>query len=1125
MMDFSKAYDRKEFVAFLQNEFLPEDVSFTDDPEAEVQQGTKYIKTISKLGTCPSLKLAVYEARHTSTNDARVGLSKDIFRFMANKRERKALVLFVPDGNAANYRFSLISIELNETETGSIKRTYSNPRRFSYYLGKDIAARTPKDYLIKKKRVLNEADLVSRFSVEILNDDFFTKYKAQYKIFCDFLQKDPEMCRSFIGFADSGKAIRDYVKKMLGRIVFLYFVQRKGWLNSDYRYMSNMFANASDAIKADFLDSVLEPMFFGLLNTPKDERIANAKKNNWDFSLIPGWENIPYLNGGLFEQDEIDKCKSVFPKEYFADLFDFFDTYNFTIDENDPDDNEVGIDPEMLGHIFENLLEDNKNKGAFYTPKEIVQYMCRESVIQYLKTHEPDEQYAEAIEHLIRDGEVDRVLQDKATAVQFTKWLSEVKVCDPAIGSGAFPMGVLNVLYHSRQLLYGFTRVNNVFSPAEVKREIIQNNIYGVDIEQGAVDIARLRFWLSLVVDETEPQPLPNLDYKIMQGNSLLESFMGYDLSRILPVNKDGKTSKRATQQASTDDAQGRIVFSDEQDSLADIQRLMRLYYSPENHKIKEELKKEIDRRVKEHIIICSGNTPSVIDAVENIEDNNKPFFLWHLYFAEVFQNGGFDIIIANPPYGAKLTSEEKTLYKKLYSDVHMRTPETFCYFISLACKLALPRNGIITYIVPNNLLFQNENAKTRELLALNNRLARAINLGDNTFENADVPTCIFTTTTGKAKCDYEINYSDYRTYNVKNIDWWERIENLNIELLRTVPSLVIGLSNKDIDIMNAIRQNGVSIDSIAEEMASGISTGGDKVFRISKQLAQDLLFEEEPLQKVLLGSEIDKYSILDTQHVLIYSTKQTNIPQYHHIYEYLKPFEQKLSQKRETRKGTLPWWCLHWPRYSQLFTEPKIIMRQTSDSIRCVYDENGYFTLNSILVFKKNTEQFDYKYIAAVLNSKITDYLYKNLTQEEGRTFAEVKPANVRKLYIPIATPKEQQLLANLYDYMCFLRDRDLPNIHEIVGNDFVGDYFQEIIDGCVYELFFSKHMTEQKIDIIQFVYDYIRPISGLSYEAQYKIIKESFTSIKMTNNPIRSRLMEFVTKSPDYLKPIIQH
>ena len=1125
-MDFSKRYDRDEFMKFLQNEFLPEDVSFTTDPEAEKQEKTKYIKAITKLGTCPSLRLAVYEARHTSPNDARVGLSKEIFRFMGNKRERRALVLFVPEGNGANYRFSLISIDLHETEDGKIQHGYSNPRRYSYYLGEGVAHRTPDDYLKKRSRVKDADDLTSRFAVEILNKAFFDEYKDQYRKFCKFLNENPEMRRSFQDFSDDGKAIRDYVKKMLGRIVFLYFVQRKGWLDGNYRYMSDLFAHAAADVQSDFLDRVLEPMFFGLLNTPKAERIAHAEKNGWDFSLIPGWENIPYLNGGLFEQDEIDKCKSVFPKEYFAALFDFFDTYNFTIDENDPDDNEVGIDPEMLGHIFENLLEDNKDKGAFYTPKEIVQYMCRESVIQYLKTHEPDARYAEAIEHLIRNGEVDKELQDKAIAMQFTKWLSEVKVCDPAIGSGAFPMGVLNVLYHSRRLLYGFTKENTAFSPAEVKREIIQNNIYGVDIEQGAVDIARLRFWLSLVVDEDRPQPLPNLDYKIMQGNSLLESFMGYDLSRLLPVNKDGKTSKRATQPASANDTQARLVFGQEQNSIAEIQRLMRLYYSPENHEQKEQLKRQIDTLVKEHIVICSGNKPAVCEAVDRIADNNKPFFLWHLYFADVFQKGGFDIIIANPPYGAKLSLEEKTLYKKLYSDVHMRTPETYCYFISLACRLAISKNGIITYIVSNNLLYQNENTKTRELLTLHNRLSRAINLGDNTFENADVPTCIFTAITDKnTNDDYEIAYSDYRMSNVKNINWREKVENLNVKLLRTVPSLVIGLSNNDIRIMNAIKQNGVSIDSIAEEMASGISTGGDKIFKITQQQQIQYGIENDILHKVLVGGDIDKYSINYNNDLLIYTTRSTNIDNYPHTKNYLQQFADKLNSRSETKSGILPWFSLGRNRYEKLFTDSKIIMRQTSDSIRCVYDENGYFTLNSILVFKKNTQQFNYKYIAAVLNSKLTDYLYKNLTQEEGRTFAEVKPANVRKLYIPNATAQEQHLLSDLYDYMCFLKDQDMPNIHETVGNDFVGDYFQEIIDGCIYELFFKEHMEEYEIDIIRFAYDYIKPITGLTHESQYKIIQNAFISIKMNNNPIRSRLMDFIIKSPDILKPIIQH
>ena len=1141
MMDFSKAYDRKEFVAFLQNEFLPEDVSFTDDPEAEVQQGTKYIRTISKLGTCPSLKLAVYEARHTSTNDARVGLSKEIFRFMANKRERKALVLFVPDGNAANYRFSLISIELNETETGSIKRTYSNPRRFSYYLGKDIAARTPKDYLIKKKRVLNEADLVSRFSVEILNDDFFKEYKAQYWKFCDFLQKDPEMCRSFIGFADSGKAIRDYVKKMLGRIVFLYFVQRKGWLNSDYRYMSNMFTNASDAIKAYFLDSVLEPMFFGLLNTPTEERIANAKRNNWDFSLIPGWENIPYLNGGLFEQDEIDKCKSVFPKEYFADLFDFFDTYNFTIDENDPDDNEVGIDPEMLGHIFENLLEDNRYKGTFYTPKEIVQYMCRESVIQYLKTHEPDEQYAEAIEHLIRDGEVDRVLQDKATAVQFTKWLSEVKVCDPAIGSGAFPMGVLNVLYHSRQLLYGFTRVNNVFSPAEVKREIIQNNIYGVDIEQGAIDIARLRFWLSLVVDETEPQPLPNLDYKIMQGNSLLESFMGYDLSRILPVNKDGKTSKRATQQASTDDAQGRIVFSDEQDSLADIQRLMRLYYSPENHKIKEELKKEIDRRVKEHIIICSGNTPSVIDAVENIEDNNKPFFLWHLYFAEVFQNGGFDIVIGNPPY-IKEGRMSKVYFHPYKKSPYYKGKMDIWYMFGCIGLDLLNKSGVLCFIATNNWVTSFGAGTLRNKVMKETRICNLVDFGAvMMFDSASIQTMVMLFQKDSKTNDYTFDYRRLTKYKATEKDAIAMLTKSSKDAEYFYPTIRRGnyidknftFSNQE-GIFDKICNCGNIIFLSDKELTNGIHPHYDFV---NKRLSEkfnlsigrgifgltadeyktlELSENERSLIKPYYNSSdyVHRYNITTSPLKLIYTDSSFrdvhSMDQYPHLKKHLDSFAEVISSDNKP-------YGLHRAREERFFLGEKVVaLRKCANKPVFAYTDNDTYLSATFYIIK--TSRVNMKYLTGLLNSTLIEFWLKNKGKMQGANY-QLDKEPLQEIPIVVPAADVQNLIATLVDAIIALRSNLTERASSLVSNEYLASEYEKLIDGCIYELYLKEEMENVGVSVIPTLSKYMQ-----SQELNTENMQNIWNAYKMVDD---SGLIDSIDSLPllnsEMLKTII--
>lgn len=482
----------------------------------------------------------------------------------------------------------------------------------------------------------------------------------------------------------------------------------------------------------------------------------------------------------------------------------------------------------------------------------------------------------------------------------------------------------------------------------------------------------------------------------------------------------------------------------------------------------------------------------------------------------------GFDIIIGNPPYGAKLSNIEKNLFKEYYSDVHMRTPETYCYFISLAFKL-VNSNGFVSYIVPNNMLFQNENEKTRSLLLFSHQLIRAINLGDNTFENADVPTCIFIAKSKRNEI-YDVVYSDYRKYNISDIKWNKDYESISTELIKTIPAYVLGLSNVNIRIINEIKRHGVLIDSIAEEMASGISSGGDKIFRISTEESEKLHLEKGILRKVLVGAEIDNYLINDKNHIIIYTTKDVDIYKYDNIYKYLLPYQAKLSKKRETVKGKLPWWCLHWPRYKKLFEEPKIIMRQTSDGIRCVYDDSSFYVLDSILIFKKNTDQYCYKYIATVLNSTLTDYLYKNLTQEEGRTFAQVKPINVRKLYVPKATIEEQRLLSILYDYLVFLKNPQQSE-HFISLNSMFIDLFEKIVDGCVYELFFREHMKEREIDIMSYLYQKIIPIDGLSDEDKNNTIISVHSSIFMTDNPVRTRLKLFVSRSQEFLRPIIQH
>ena len=462
--------------------------------------------------------LAIF--RFEVTDNVQISRNRKSLRDIAAKYVDQGLIhgalVFYYSQNQDDYRLTFIAKQTYFNESGELVKKETAPKRYTFLLGKNEPCTTAANRLIELANKKNYGsiyltDVTDAFSVERLNKEFFNGYKAQYKKFVDTLSDT--------------KQHRDYVKKLLGRLVFLQFLQKKGWMGipasnakwegGDKNYLSKLVDNYANNNR--LLSDVLELLFFKTLNEKRNGDIADGKLG----------ENIkiPYLNGGLFDKDRIDELDIDFPYSYFKDLMDFFSQYNFTIDENDPDDSEVGIDPEMLGHIFENLLEDNKDKGAFYTPKEIVQYMCRQSVIQYLKTHEPSEQYAEAIEQLINEGVVSPILQSKSIAARFIQLLKEVKVCDPAIGSGAFPMGILYVLYHAIHHLHSHAEPHGNFDSTQTKRDIIQNNIFGVDIEQGAVDIARLRFWLALVVDADKPQPLPNLDYKITCGNSLLSRY------------------------------------------------------------------------------------------------------------------------------------------------------------------------------------------------------------------------------------------------------------------------------------------------------------------------------------------------------------------------------------------------------------------------------------------------------------------------------------------------------------------------------------------------------------------------------------------------------------------------
>ena len=607
-----------------------------------------------------------------------------------------AFMLFhYEDDTRWDWRFTYCRKSGNKEET-------TDSKRYTFLLGPGQSCRTATDNfmaLYDKRASLEIKDIEDAFNVEALSKEFFGKYKAQYEAFVNYMV-DPTngMRQDFIDtdFDHTGmaadkirdreeKPIRDYVKKLLGRIVFLHFLQKKGWLGvpagkewgeGDRDFMLKLFKNAIERQKENFLDDILEDLFAEGL-----DRNRSDKGDLYDTEVNGiGKCRIPYLNGGLFERDELDKKSSHFPAAYFDSLLTMLSQYNFTIDENDPNDAEVGVDPEMLGRIFENLLEDNKDKGAFYTPKEIVQYMCRESLIVYLQTDQKEED-KECIRQFVTTHDA-ALLGDLKEDID--QKLIDVKICDPAIGSGAFPMGLLRELFFCRSAI----EPNIVENAANIKRHIIQNNIYGVDIERGAVDIARLRFWLSLIVDEKSPEALPNLDFKIMQGNSLLEQYKGADLATM--------TEKKVGA------GQGVTIF----DSMLDVYRKnlrdkLTEYYACPEHDKKVQLRKDIADIVKKELSEQGIN----IDFGDIDMSANNQFFLWHTWFHDVFSRPskeGFDIVIGNPPYVKEYVNRHAFDGFRETSPYYMGKMDLWygfaCHGIDLLCQ-----SGHLCFIAQNN--------------------------------------------------------------------------------------------------------------------------------------------------------------------------------------------------------------------------------------------------------------------------------------------------------------------------------------------------------------------------------------------------------------------------------------
>ncbi len=768
---FENHFDKSNFVFFLKNLLKSyEEKTFINQGNYIPDAFKQYITSLERIGkyNCNNKEidlLIVQLKKEISLEKARAMQRNYIAWYLKGSRGGKykdaSLVAFVSP-NRDNWRFSLVKIEYVFDENNKVIEEKSPAKRWSFLVGENEKSHTAQSRFIPiienddKKPTLD--DLEQAFDVEVVTKEFFQKYRDLFiktKLELDKIVKNNLDVKQ--EFENKNITTVDFAKKLLGQIVFLYFLQKKGWFGVEKGkpwgtgpkdFMSRLF-NKEFGDYQNFYNDILEPLFYEALRTDR----------NYDDHYYSRFNcKIPFLNGGLFDPindyDWVDTDISI-PNNLFSNnnltkegdrgdgILDIFDRFNFTVNEEEPLEKEVALDPELLGKIYEKLnairadnfdeynqvlktgkkgeeTKFNKEYGVYYTPREIVHYMCQESLKNYLETElssiiqnnsndlKNDIEEFIKISDSVQENEAAFLLKQesidkgeikstkyrsklpeiiKNNAKQIDDLLANIKVCDPAVGSGAFPIGMMHEIVKLRLLLSIFTGEQK--KTYDLKRHAIENSLYGVDIDAGAVEICKLRFWLSLIVDEEDfhnIKPLPNLDYKVVCGNSLLG------------IKEN--------------------LFN--QEALKKLENLKLQYFNQTNPTKKQNLKKEIDNLIFE---ITKGHKE----------------FDFEIYFSEVFhEKGGFDIIIANPPYVSNKGVNEND--KKILETYFGFSDDLYNHFYFKGIQI-LKNNGILCFISSKTFWTIQTKKNLRELI-LKNQLLQLIDTG-NPFDEPMVDTCV----------------------------------------------------------------------------------------------------------------------------------------------------------------------------------------------------------------------------------------------------------------------------------------------------------------------------------------------------------------------------------------------
>ena len=737
------------------------------------------------------------------------------------------------------------------------------------------------------------------FDIQPLNKEFYLEISSFFNELVQHLEKEDILDK---------KHRPQFVNRLIGRIIFCWFLRKKEIISEDIGYFDT---NGKPA--ADYYAQKLETLFFKVLNTPLEERGFGIEGKT------------PFLNGGLFEEKESDlagRGELSFPVDYFDRFYSFLNRYNFTTDESTSDFQQVAIDPEMLGRIFENLLAEEmeetgeqarKAKGAFYTPREIVDYMCRESLRAYMSEKLGNDTRKDEVLQLLfdkREHELDpKSVLGKLSAYKsrIIEVLDEIKIIDPACGSGAFPIGMLQIM------LSIYERGDARLDHYKTKLAIIKNNIFGVDIEPMAVEISRLRTWLSLVVDAViKPseknkgiEELPNLDFKFICANSLI------------PL------------------AQTEWLF-DNKKMAEQMQAIRERYFKTNSLRIKDKMKRDFEDILKNNQNIFASPKQKQLLTYHPFDSDNVTKFFDSQF---IFGVDKFDVVIANPPYVniVSLPEETRMVYKKLFS-ITKNKVDLYAYFLERGLGV-IKENGFLTYIVPQTWKATSSFSKFRELIFKRHKLWQIVDLDFGVFDAIVKPVIIFI-------CNkHDTNYSII----VKGSDFALR-NSINIKEVLASPSHELDTSSSEDfkKVFKKIEMGSSQLSSIIE-FSRGIKTSNDNRFLTKEKK------ESKEYKKVFRGKNIKAYSI-----------------NWGGEYVWYRPdlMREKVG-------------CL--PHTREFFEVPqKLITQRVNSSMQLLVafdDQQRYFLDTTNVSNFKSWKKKDVglKFLCGVLNSKTINFYYCN--------------------------------------------------------------------------------------------------------------------------------------------------